>query len=181
MNADQHRKELIHILHMAYSGELAAGIAYAGHWRSLSVADQIKSIKKIENDEWVHRRLVGEMLAELDDRPQRWREMMMAAIGSSVFIACFLGGWFMPMYFAGRLESANTKEYFQAAYHASELGLTHMQGKLMELSAVELEHEEFFKSIVQGHVLLPLMIKFFRWGEVKALLAAEQDQNQSSE
>ncbi|HEY9787766.1 MAG TPA: hypothetical protein V6D17_20425 [Candidatus Obscuribacterales bacterium] len=51
METIDHRKELIHIVHMAYSGELAAGIAYAGHWRSLRDPAQRACIQKIENEE----------------------------------------------------------------------------------------------------------------------------------
>ncbi len=154
---------------MAYSGELAAGIAYAGHWRSLRNEQQRTDIKKIENDEWTHRKLVGRMLEQLDAKPQPWREAMMTTIGCSVFIACFIGGWFLPMYFAGRLESANTAEYEHAALHAGELGFTEMKATLLELAEVELTHEQFFKDIVQGHALLPLMIKMFEWGAIDAL------------
>lgn len=173
MDAAKHRKELINILHMAYSGELAAAIAYAGHWRSIRNPGQIADIRKIQNEELLHRALVGTMLTELDSRPQGWREVMMAGIGSSVFLACFIGGWFLPMYFAGRLESANTKEYFQAAFHAGELGLTDMKNKLLELSEVELQHEEFFKKVVQGHVLLPTMISLFDWGSAEPTMIEE--------
>jgi len=169
MDAHEHRKQLIHILQMAYSGELAAAFAYNGHWRSLRDQGQRADVKKIENDEWVHRAVVGSMLAELDGKPQKWREVMMACIGSSVFIACFVGGWFLPMYFAGRLENANTEEYLHAAHHAGELGLVEMREKLLELSEVELQHEDYFKRIVQGHALLPFMIKTFHWGLVEAI------------
>lgn len=101
------RRKLIHILHMAYSGELAAGLAYAAHWRSLRDSDQKAQLQKIEREEWVHRRQVGEMLAYLEDKPQKWREVMMWTIGRTVGLACFVIGWFMPMYFAGRLENDN--------------------------------------------------------------------------
>jgi len=32
-NSNYHKKALIHVLHMAYSGEKAAGYAYNAHWR----------------------------------------------------------------------------------------------------------------------------------------------------
>ncbi|MBX9666757.1 MAG: ferritin-like domain-containing protein [Candidatus Obscuribacterales bacterium] len=169
MDDNEHRKQLIHVLHMAYSGELAAGIAYAGHWRSLRDEQQRTDIKKIESEEWTHRMLVGQMLKQLGAKPQRWREAMMTTIGSSVFVACFIGGWFLPMYFAGRLESANNAEYEHAAFHAEALGLLDMKAILLELAEVELTHEQFFKDIVQGHKLLPLMIQHFEWGSIDVL------------
>ncbi len=164
MDAVEHRKALIHILHMAYSGELAAAYAYAGHWRSVRDPQQKKDIHKIETDEWTHRALVGQMLDKLGGKPQCWREFMMSCIGLSAFIGCFLTGWFLPMYFAGRLENANTQEYFVAAQHAEQLGLLEMKEQLLELSEVELSHEDYFHRIVQGHILLPLMIRYFNWG-----------------
>jgi rubrerythrin len=176
MDAIAHRKELIHILQMAYSGELAAAYAYAGHWRSVRNAEQKADIQKIENDEWNHRALVGKMLDELNGKPQLWRELMMACIGVTAFLGCFIGGWFFPMYFAGRLENDNTKEYFTAANHAAELGLTTMEQSLLELSKVELEHEAFFKKIVKGHAWLPLMVRFFQWGADSASLNMIGDQ-----
>lgn len=164
MDAAAHRKELIHILQMAYSGELAAAFAYAGHWRSLRDTQQKSDIRKIEDDEWKHRTMVGLMLEELHGKPQIWRETMMACIGITAFVGCFISGWFLPMYFAGRLENDNTKEYFNAAHHAQQLGLERMQEDLLELSEVELGHEAFFRNIVQGHMWLPLMIRVFKWG-----------------
>lgn len=169
MDAIAHRKELIHILQMAYSGELAAAYAYAGHWRSIKDAKQKADIQKIDDDEWKHRALVGSMLKELEGRPQIWRELMMASIGITAFVGCFISGWFLPMYFAGRLENDNTKEYFTAAHHASALGFVQMNESLLELSQVELEHEAFFRQIVQGHAWLPLMVRLFKWGAPQAI------------
>jgi rubrerythrin len=60
--------KLINILQLAYSGELAAAYAYRGHWHSLSDPDDRAQVKKIEEEEWHHRKLVGEML-----QSRRWR------------------------------------------------------------------------------------------------------------
>jgi demethoxyubiquinone hydroxylase (CLK1/Coq7/Cat5 family) len=165
---------------MAYSGELAAAYAYAGHWRSVRDPQQKIDIRNIENDEWIHRALVGEMLKQLGGKPQRWRETMMACIGGSAFFGCFITGWFLPMYFAGRLENANTQEYFVAAEHAEKLGLHEMKEKLLELSQVELGHEDYFHRIVQGHRLLPTMIRFFTWGNQQPEPLPPPSQNQPS-
>jgi rubrerythrin len=149
---------------MAYSGELAAGYAYSAHLRSISDPAQRSGIQKIENEEWEHRKLVGDMLAFLGDGPQPLREIMMATIGRTVGIACFLIGWFLPMYFAGRLESANIKEYENASYYATQLGLNDFAEQLLHLASVEREHEEFFLNMVTGHYLLPLTKAIFKWG-----------------
>jgi demethoxyubiquinone hydroxylase (CLK1/Coq7/Cat5 family) len=69
------RQKLIAILQLAYSGELAAAYAYRGHWHSVSAADERESIRAIEDDEWRHRQLVGEMLTGLGSAPKKKREI----------------------------------------------------------------------------------------------------------
>jgi demethoxyubiquinone hydroxylase (CLK1/Coq7/Cat5 family) len=178
-NNVDHKTELIHVLHMAYSGEKAAAYAYSGHWKSLKDPEQRKGIQTIEEEELEHRKLVGEMLAFLSARPQPWREFMMACIGRTVGVACFLIGWFLPMYFAGRLEHANVNEYSVAAYHADKLGLNEFATELRRLSTVELRHEQFFFDVIQGHALLPVISTLFHWGkpnDVPALRAYPPDE-----
>ena len=170
-----HRKQLIHTLHMAYSGEKAAGYAYSAHWRSVKDVKQKERIQKIEAEEWAHRAIVGEMLAYLGSGPQPLRELCMALIGRTVGAACFVIGWFLPMYFAGRLESANIKEYEVAAFHAQALALDDFAAELMRLSAVESEHEAFFQEMVTGHRLLPVVRAIFKWGPTPATAYALDD------
>ncbi len=162
--SDNHKNALIHTLHMAYSGEKAASYAYNAHWRSVKNIEQRQRIQQIENEEWAHREIVGKMLAHLGAKPQIWRELMMAIIGRTVGFACYLIGWFLPMYFAGRLESANIKEYEVAAYHAGQLGLSQFAAELLRLSAVEKEHEAFFWGMVINHPFLPIARAIFKWG-----------------
>src|SRR5215213_7934895 len=111
------RAQLIAILQLAYSGELAAAYAYRGHWHSVSDPEERRQIKKIEDEEWHHRRQVGEMLASLDAGPNRVREVRATIIGRCLGLMCHLSGWFAPMYGAGRLESRNIVEYETAARH----------------------------------------------------------------
>ena len=77
--------------------------------------------------------------------------------------ACFLSGWFMPMYFAGRLESGNVVEYEEAAAMARELDMPECVDDLLDMARVEAEHELFFREMVAGHRLLPAMKRVFRW------------------
>jgi rubrerythrin len=70
---DDSRRKLIALLQLAYSGELAAAYAYRGHWNSVTDANQRASIRSIEEDEWRHRKLVGEMLYGLAAAPDKWR------------------------------------------------------------------------------------------------------------
>ena len=161
---DGDRQELIRILQGAYSGELAAGHAYRGHWKSVHKADERAAIQKIECEEWVHRRRVGEMLASLGARPRKLREVKMWVIGRVIGLSCHVIGWFVPMYFAGRLESGNVVEYEDAALHAAALGMTEFEADLLLMAGVEKEHEMFFLRVVTGHRLLPVAQSIFKWG-----------------
>ena len=154
---------LITILQNAHAGEVAAAYAYRGHWRSLGDSPEKLRIKEIEAEEWDHRRRVGNWLAKLDARPRPLREKMFWTIGRTLGVTCFLSGWFMPMYFAGRLESKNSVEYEDAAVFARELGMEDCVADLLDMARVEVEHEEFFRTVVAGHRLLPLMKRVFGW------------------
>lgn len=157
------RQKLIQILQSAYSGEVAAAYAYRGHWRSLKDSPERTRIREIEAEEWDHRRRVGEWLAKLDAEPRPVREKVFWTIGRVLGPACYVSGWFMPMYFAGRLESRNSVEYEEAAVLASELGMTDCVDDLTDMATVEVEHEAFFRETVAGHWLLPMMRAVFRW------------------
>lgn len=159
-----HRQSLIEILRGAYSGEMAAAYAYRGHWKSVSKIDERRRIRRIEMEEWIHRRRVGLMLESLQSKPSRLREVKMLMIGRAIGISCHMIGWFLPMYFAGRIESRNVQEYIDAAFHAGALGLKEFESELMVMANVEKKHEEFFMNIVVGHRLLPITQKLFRWG-----------------
>ena len=164
MNEESDRTCLLSILQKAYSGELAAAYAYRGHWKSLKDASEIASIKKIEDEEWVHRQNVGRMLQELGAEPVKLREIRCWIVGRVIGIGCHLIGWFLPMYFAGRLESGNTIEYETAALHAARLGLVDFERELLVMSAVEKQHELFFLGVISGHRWLPLVSGIFKWG-----------------
>ena len=160
---DSARKNLIRILQNAYSGEIAAAFAYRGHWKSLKESPVQEAIRKIEAEEWHHRERVGRWLETLGAKPRPIREAVFWTIGLTLGLTCHLSGWFMPMYFAGRLESGNVVEYEDAAAFAKELGMTECVDDLLDMASVELEHEVFFREVVTGHRLLPVMKKVFRW------------------
>jgi demethoxyubiquinone hydroxylase (CLK1/Coq7/Cat5 family) len=162
---DRDHRELVRILQGAYSGELAAGLAYRGHWKSVKSTDERVAIQKIEREEAVHRQRVGEILASLGSAPRKLREMKMWMIGRTIGLSCHAIGRFLPMYFAGRLESGNVVEYEDAASHARALGLLEFEADLLMMARVEKEHEMFFLSVVTGHRLLRLMRAIFKWGE----------------
>jgi demethoxyubiquinone hydroxylase (CLK1/Coq7/Cat5 family) len=169
MDTELHRRQLISILQSAYSGELAAALAYRSHWKSLKNLSERKHVREIEHDEWVHRRRVGEMLKDLKASPSRLREAKMWAIGRTVGLSCYLLGWFIPMYFAGRLEGENVEEYFSAARHARALRLFNFERDLIHMARVERQHEDFFFSLVQAHRALTLAARFFKWGRASGI------------
>jgi len=153
MNASENRAKLLEILQFAYSGELAAGLAYAGHWRSVSDAAERERIRAIENEEWHHRKLVGEMLAELGSAPDPKREQRATIIGRTLGFLCHVATWFPPMYGAGKLESRNIREYEAAARFARDSGNEQYVDCILTMAEVEWEHEAYFRARVESHWL----------------------------
>ena len=143
--------ELIALLQLAYSGELAAAHAYNGHWRSVRDAGERARIAEIEQEELHHRKLVGEMLASLGSAPNRSREIRASLIGRTLSFLCHVSGWLAPMYGAGRLESSNVREYETAARFARECGREDLIDCLLTMAEVEWEHEKYFRSCVLRH------------------------------
>jgi rubrerythrin len=150
--ADNHsRQDLIALLQLAYSAERAAAYAYRGHWHSVvDEAERIR-IKQIEDEEWHHRRLVGEMLESLGSQPSKQREVRSLILGRGLGALCHLMGWLAPMYGAGRLESRNIREYETAARHARDCGHHELTDCLLTMAEVEWEHEYYFRSRVLLH------------------------------
>ena len=157
------RQNLICLLQNAHAGELAAAYAYRGHWKSLKDSPEKIHIQKIEREEWEHRANVLRWLEFLGTQPNPRREKIFWTIGKTIGLACYVSGWFFPMYFAGRLESQNVQEYVDAAKFAKELGMQDCFDEMMKMSRVEGEHEEFFRQTISHHRLLPVTKTFFRW------------------
>ena len=158
------RQNLIRILQNAHAGEQAAAYAYRGHWKSSRNKNERDEIKQIEAEEWTHRECVFSWLEKLGAKPRPVRESIFWTIGRTLGIGCYVSGWFFPMYFAGRLESQNVQEYVDAANFARELGMDDCVRDMLEMSAVEQKHEDFFKGIVQDHFLLSITKTIFKWG-----------------
>ena len=152
-NEADSREKLINILRLAYSGELAAAYAYRGHWHSVSAPDEREAIRKIEEDELHHRRLIGEMLAGFGSGPNKRRELRATIIGRTLEFLCHVTGWLAPMYGAGRLESRNIREYETAARYARDCGSLDLIDCLLEMAEVEWDHEHYFRSCVLRHRL----------------------------
>jgi rubrerythrin len=150
---DDSRQDLIALLQMAYSAERAAAYAYRGHWHSVTDEVERLRIRQIENEEWHHRELVGEMIESLGARPSRQREVRACIVGRVLGLLCHVMGWLAPMYGAGRLESRNIGEYETAARYARDCGRDDFIDCLLTMAEVEWEHEKYFRSRVLVHPL----------------------------
>ncbi|HET9215847.1 MAG TPA: hypothetical protein VFR18_02640 [Terriglobia bacterium] len=151
MDADL--SNLIALLQLAYSGEKAAAYAYRGHWNSVSLPEERERIEVIEQEEWHHRRQVGDILAELGSSPDPTRERRAEIIGRTLGFLCHVSGWLLPMYGAGKLESRNIREYESAARFALACGRTQYVECLLTMAEVEWEHEYYFRRKVLSHWL----------------------------
>lgn len=150
---EDNREKLIAILQLAYSGERAAAYAYRGHWQSVTDSEECDAIRRIEEDEWRHRTLVGEILTELGSGPKPRREVRATIIGRTLGFLCHVTGWLLPMYGAGKLESRNVREYETAARYARDAGCLEFIDCLLEMAEVEWDHEHYFRSRVLQHRL----------------------------
>ena len=148
------QRQFVHLLQTAYSGEMAAALAYRGHWRSLPPSAERERIRHIEREEWRHRRNVGVMLRKLEAEPQQAREILMYLIGHVVGLLCHAAGRFWPMYIAGKLERGNVREYDNAAACAGRLSLTKYEKILRRMGEVEREHELYFTELIADHWFL---------------------------
>src|SRR3989442_6958153 len=151
MQADESYRNLTTILQLAFSGERAAAYAYRGHWKSVLDKEERARIKQIEDEEWHHRKLVGDMLRSLDAHPGSLRELRALIIGRGLGLLCHVMGWFAPMYGAGRLEMRNIVEYETAARYARDCGREDLVDCLLTMAEVEWEHENYFRSRVLLH------------------------------
>lgn len=151
--ADGAAEGLVAILRLACSGELAAALAYRGHWHAVRDPADRERIRRIEAEEWHHRELVGAMLAGLGAAPAPTRERRARLIGRGLGLLCHVAGWLLPMYGAGRLERGNIVEYETAARLAVEAGRPELADCLLGMAEVEWEHEQYFRSCVGRHRL----------------------------
>jgi hypothetical protein len=103
------------------------------------------------------------MLAELRAHPRWRREVLMGTIGRVFGWLCFVSGWFMPMYMAGRLEAMNVGEYETARQAADELGLGMFATTLEAMRVEEDRHERWFGDRVRAHWMLPPVRLVFSW------------------
>jgi hypothetical protein len=158
--------ELIDLLKKAYSAEKAAAFAYQGHAGAVKNKDEKKAIRQIEMDEWNHRREVLEIMQQYKIPISRFYEIRFHLIGKIISASCYVIGWFMPFYFAGRLESGNVCEYFRMMQFFHSLGIVEHDQILYEMGIKEKEHEIYFLDRIRNNRLLPFFEKLFSWGNL---------------
>jgi rubrerythrin len=161
-------KALSDLLQKAYSAEKAASFAYQGHAGSVKDESEKAAIRQIEIDEWNHRREVWHIMQQYNIAPSKYYELRFHIIGKIISFSCYIIGWFMPFYFAGRLESGNVCEYFRMMQYFHELGIYEHNEILYEMGMKEKEHEIYFLSKIKNKKLLPFFEKIFAWGSTKS-------------
>lgn len=160
--------KLIDLLQRAYSAEKAAAFAYVGHAGSVRNKLEKTAIKEIENDEWHHRKQVLKIMQQYDIPISKFYEFKFYIIGKVISFSCYIIGWFMPFFFAGRLESGNVCEYFVMLHYFHELNITEHDKDLYDMGVKEKEHEEYFLDQIRYSRLLPIFEKLFNWGKSKS-------------
>jgi hypothetical protein len=164
-----HHPALVDLLQRAYSAERAAAFAYIGHAASLADPAAKAAIRQIEDDEWAHRRHVLEIMRQYDIPVSRAYEIRYYWIGKLISGSCHVIGWFMPYFFAGKLESGNVCEYFVMMHHFHSLGIREHDAILYEMGMKEKEHEIYFLDQIRSSRLLPVFERVFSWGRRTSL------------
>ena len=156
---------LVELLQRAYSAEKAAAFAYIGHAASLKKPADQAAVKQIEDDEWGHRRNVLAIMQRYEIPVSRFYEIKFHVIGRVISAGCHVIGWFMPYFFAGKLESGNVCEYFVMMKYFHALGIRDHDKILYEMGIKEKEHEVYFLAQIKDSKWLPWFEKVFSWGK----------------
>jgi hypothetical protein len=160
--------ELVDLLKRAYSAEKAAAFAYQGHAGAVKNPEEKKAIHQIEIDEWNHREEVLAIMKQYDIPISKFYEFRFHVIGKIISGSCYVIGWFMPFYFAGRLESGNVCEYFRMKQFFNSLGIKEHDKVLYEMGIKEKEHEVYFLEQIKGKKMIGFFEKIFSWGNKKS-------------
>jgi hypothetical protein len=160
---------LVELLQRAYSAEKAAAFAYVGHAGSLKKQEDKAAVKQIEDDEWGHRKNVLVIMRKYDIPISKYYEVKFHIIGKIISASCYVIGWFMPHFFAGKLESGNVCEYFVMMHYFHSLGIKDHDEILYEMGMKEKDHEIYFLNQIKASRLLPIFEKIFSWGKKSSL------------
>jgi hypothetical protein len=99
--------------------------------------------------------------------PSEWYEVKFAIIWKFISASCYVIGWFMPFFFAGKLESGNVCEYFRAKQLFNAIGIHQWDQELYDMGIKEKEHEIYFLNKIKNSKVLPYFEKLFSWGRNK--------------
>lgn len=157
MEPGRARKELVRGLALAAAGELGAILAYLGHHASLPHGPDRVLLRRILVDEVRHRRIVQSLVTELGGHPDRKAERKLRIVGRSISAFCHVGGWFLPMIGAARLECDNIIEYEILARLAWHAGLPALIDPMLHLAEVEWDHEFLLRTCARKHPLWKLV------------------------
>ena len=160
---------LIDLLQKAYSAEMAASFAYVGHAHSLKNRVAKAAVRQIEEDEWHHRACVLELMRKYEVPVSKYCEVRFFIVGKVISASCHVIGWFMPYFFAGKLESGNVCEYFVMMKYFQSLGIREHDEVLYEMGMKEKEHEVYFLEQIRTSKWLPYFERVFGWGAQSAL------------
>lgn len=103
-------------------------------------------------------------MQQYDVPVSRYYEIKFYIIGKIIALSCYIIGWFMPYYFAGRLESGNVCEYFVMMHYFHALGIRNHDQLLYEMGMKEKEHELYFLEQIRTKRVLPFFEALFSWG-----------------
>ncbi len=170
---------LVDLLRKAYSAEKAAAFAYQGHAGAVKKPEEKKAIHQIEIDEWNHRRDVLLIMQKYNVPISKYYEFRFHVIGKIISGSCYVIGWFMPFYFAGRLESGNVCEYFRMMHMFHSLGIKEHDKVLYEMGIKEKEHEVYFLEQIKTNKMLPFFERLFSWGNKKGFNDIDLDKKYS--
>lgn len=173
--------ELVDLLKKAYSAEKAAAFAYQGHAGAVKNPEEKKAIYQIELDEWHHRKEVLHIMQQYNISPSRYYEFRFHVVGKIISGGCYVIGWFMPFYFAGRLESGNVCEYFRMMHMFHSLGIKEHDKCLYEMGIKEKEHEIYFLEQIKTNKMLPFFEWLFSWGNKKGMNDVDLEKKYSIE
>lgn len=133
------------MLQKAHAGEIAAYLAYEGHWRSLKDPKEREEVRAIQADELHHKEIVRELLTKLGAKPSWVRDTVFTVIGRTMSALCYVTGWYMPMLGALLIERIGVNNYAKMANMTKSKG---MRQDLLYMHRVELAHEIYFMNKV---------------------------------
>ena len=133
------------------------------------------AIKQIEIDEWNHRKEVLAIMRKYNIPISKYYEFRYYVIGKIISFSCYVIGWFMPFYFAGRLESGNVCEYFRMMHYFHKLGILEHNQILYEMGIKEKEHEVYFLGKIKNKRMLPFFETVFSWGSKESFNDVDLD------